>query len=100
MQCAGVDSADSYQELTNFIAVVSSQSSVTHFILHARKCLLRGLSPAENRSIPPLRCPARMKATAQLYSPHPERLAPPLAFDSLLLQMPHLCQTAVAATMF
>lgn len=26
-----------------------------HFIIHARKCLLRGLSPAQNRSVPPLR---------------------------------------------
>ncbi|KAK9804135.1 hypothetical protein WJX73_003545 [Symbiochloris irregularis] len=51
----GVDDADSYEELCNFIATVSSQSSVSHFILHARKCLLSGLSPAENRTIPPLR---------------------------------------------
>jgi len=31
-----------------------AEGGVKHFIIHARKCLLKGLSPAENRSIPPL----------------------------------------------
>lgn len=30
-------------------------AGVTHFIVHARKAILGGLSPAQNRSIPPLR---------------------------------------------
>ena len=53
---AGVDDCDSYQALCRFIRVVSTHSAVTHFIIHARKCLLKGLSPRENRTIPPLRC--------------------------------------------
>ena len=28
---------------------------MTHFIVHARKAILGGLSPAQNRSVPPLR---------------------------------------------
>lgn len=40
--------------MVNFVKVVG-ESGVTHFIVHARKCLLKGLSPAQNRSIPPLR---------------------------------------------
>jgi hypothetical protein len=40
---AGVDDCDSYQELCNFIKTVSEGSPVTHFIIHARKCLLKGL---------------------------------------------------------
>ena len=28
---------------------------MTHFIVHSRKCLLKGLSPAQNRTVPPLR---------------------------------------------
>ena len=32
-----------------------SASGVNHFIVHARKCLLNGLSPHENRTIPPLK---------------------------------------------
>ncbi|CAL8471488.1 g11030 [Coccomyxa elongata] len=51
----GVDNVDSYEALCNFISVVSKGSGVSHFIMHARKCLLKGLSPHENRTIPPLR---------------------------------------------
>jgi tRNA-dihydrouridine synthase A len=51
----GVDNVDSYDALHKFISVVSSRSPVRHFMIHARKCLLKGLNPAQNRSIPPLR---------------------------------------------
>ena len=43
-----------YEELCNFIEVVSSVG-VEHFTIHARKCLLEGLSPEQNRKIPPLK---------------------------------------------
>lgn len=39
----------------DFIHTVVSQSPTTHFIIHARKALLSGLSPAENRKVPPLK---------------------------------------------
>ncbi|KAG2372504.1 uncharacterized protein HKW66_Vig0206270 [Vigna angularis] len=39
----------------DFIYKVSSLSPAKHFIIHSRKALLKGLSPAENRSIPPLK---------------------------------------------
>jgi tRNA-dihydrouridine synthase A len=51
----GVDDKDSYDLMHEFIRVVSTGSPVTHFIIHARKCLLKGLSPHQNRTIPPLR---------------------------------------------
>jgi len=51
----GVDEADSYEQLVEFVRVVSMRGGVKIFIIHARKCLLKGLSPAQNRSIPPLR---------------------------------------------
>ncbi|KAK4253738.1 hypothetical protein QN277_010376 [Acacia crassicarpa] len=51
----GVDDHDSYNELCDFIYKVSSMSPVKHFIIHSRKALLNGISPAENRSIPPLK---------------------------------------------
>ncbi|KAL9260912.1 tRNA-dihydrouridine(20/20a) synthase-like protein [Drosera capensis] len=35
--------------------MVSSSSPVKHFIIHSRKALLNGISPVENRSIPPLK---------------------------------------------
>lgn len=49
----GVDNHDSYEMLVNFIEKVSAAGCKT-FILHARKAWLKGLSPKENREIPPL----------------------------------------------
>ncbi|PXF44196.1 tRNA-dihydrouridine(20/20a) synthase [Gracilariopsis chorda] len=51
----GVDNDDSYQQLCDFVSVVSERGGVSHFIVHARKAILGGLSPAQNRTIPPLR---------------------------------------------
>lgn len=34
---------------------MSENSPVTHFIIHARKCFLKGLNPHQNRTVPPLR---------------------------------------------
>lgn len=50
----GVDDHDSYEELTHFIDTVRS-GGVNKFIIHARKCLLNGLTTKQNRDIPPLR---------------------------------------------
>jgi len=49
----GVDHADSYEELTHFIQTVN-QAGCHIFIIHARKAWLNGLSPKQNREIPPL----------------------------------------------
>lgn len=51
----GVDDFDTYDWLCHFIRTVSENSPVRHFIIHARKAFLKGLSPAQNRTIPPLR---------------------------------------------
>jgi tRNA-dihydrouridine synthase A len=50
----GVDENDSYEELSQFIRLVSAAGCEV-FIIHARKAWLNGLSPKENREIPPLR---------------------------------------------
>jgi tRNA-dihydrouridine synthase A len=50
----GIDDRDSYEELLEFLQIVSSAGCDT-FILHARKAWLRGLNPRENRDRPPLR---------------------------------------------
>ncbi len=50
----GIDDRDSYQELTDFISAIASAGCQT-FIVHARKAWLSGLSPKQNRDIPPLR---------------------------------------------
>ncbi|WCJ18500.1 tRNA-dihydrouridine(20/20a) synthase [Euphorbia peplus] len=51
----GLDNHDSYNELCDFIYKVSSLSPTKHFIIHSRKALLNGISPADNRKIPPLK---------------------------------------------
>lgn len=50
----GIDERDSYEELVHFVATVAASGCDT-FIIHARKAWLQGLSPKENREIPPLR---------------------------------------------
>lgn len=50
----GIDARDSYEELVDFVGQVAAGGCET-FIIHARKAWLRGLSPKENREIPPLR---------------------------------------------
>lgn len=50
----GIDENDSYEHLTSFVGQVNAAGCDT-FIIHARKAWLKGLSPKENREIPPLR---------------------------------------------
>ncbi|WP_431066716.1 tRNA dihydrouridine(20/20a) synthase DusA [Methylotuvimicrobium sp.] len=50
----GIDDQDSYEALHRFITLVS-EAGCRVFIIHARKAWLSGLSPKENREIPPLR---------------------------------------------
>jgi len=49
----GVDDSDSYEELAGFVECVAAVGCEI-FILHARKAWLSGLSPKQNREIPPL----------------------------------------------
>ena len=49
----GIDDQDSYEFLHTFIEQVS-QAGCQHFIVHARKAWLSGLSPKQNREVPPL----------------------------------------------
>nr|WP_281285054.1 tRNA dihydrouridine(20/20a) synthase DusA [Colwellia demingiae] len=49
----GIDDLDSYEFLHNFIGEVS-KADCRHFIIHARKAWLTGLSPKQNRDVPPL----------------------------------------------
>lgn len=49
----GVDDQDPEQTLFSFVETVAA-SGVSTFIVHARKAWLKGLSPKENRDVPPL----------------------------------------------
>src|SRR5712664_542169 len=50
----GIDSIADYQFLKNFVATIA-EAGCTTFIVHARNAMLKGLSPKENREIPPLK---------------------------------------------
>ena len=52
----GVDDQEPAEILPRFIEVVAG-AGVRHFVIHARKAWLQGLSPKENREIPPLDYP-------------------------------------------
>ncbi|HEY6985460.1 MAG TPA: tRNA dihydrouridine(20/20a) synthase DusA [Rhodanobacteraceae bacterium] len=49
----GVDEQDEYADLERFVETVRA-TGCTVFVVHARKAWLEGLSPKENREIPPL----------------------------------------------
>ena len=60
----GIDGLERYEDMERFVGVVAAAGCET-FIVHARIAVLQGLSPKENRSVPPLRYEDvyRLKAT-------------------------------------
>lgn len=50
----GVDDVTDYASFRAMIDTITGNSPCTKFYIHARTCLLKGLSPAENRKVPPL----------------------------------------------
>lgn len=50
----GIDGRDRYDDLRRFVDAVA-EGGCESFIVHARKAVLGGLSPKENREVPPLR---------------------------------------------
>ena len=50
----GIDDMQSYEEMLHFVDTVAA-TGCTHFVVHARIAILQGLSPKENREVPPLR---------------------------------------------
>jgi tRNA-dihydrouridine synthase A len=51
----GIDRVESYDFVRDFVGTVHQRGGCTVFIVHARNAWLQGLSPKENREIPPLR---------------------------------------------
>ena len=50
----GVDNDDSFVNLNNFVRCIAN-AGADRFTVHARKAILKGLNPKQNRTIPPLR---------------------------------------------
>jgi tRNA-dihydrouridine synthase A len=63
----GIDDQDAHEGLKRFVAIVSAGGCRT-FIVHARKAWLKGLSPKQNRDVPPL----DHKRVHTLKQDHPE----------------------------
>ncbi|MDX5373222.1 MAG: tRNA dihydrouridine(20/20a) synthase DusA [Pseudomonadaceae bacterium] len=63
----GINGRDSYAELCEFVGSVR-EAGCTSFTVHARIAILEGLSPKENREIPPL----RYEVAAQLKRDFPD----------------------------
>ncbi len=53
----GIDDQDSYEFLCDFVGTVAERGGCEMFVIHGRKAWLSGLSPKENREIPPLDYP-------------------------------------------
>ncbi len=49
----GVDEVDSFYSLDNFVKQIAN-AGADRFTIHARKAILKGLNPKQNRTIPPL----------------------------------------------
>ena len=65
----GVDDQDPNQVLPEFLKYLSD-AGVTRVIIHARKAILKGLSPKENRNVPPLNYPLVFKMKEQFPNLH------------------------------
>lgn len=63
----GVDDQNPEQSLFTLVDLCA-KAGVTTFVVHARKALLKGLSPKENRDVPPLNYPLVYRLKAD----HPE----------------------------
>lgn len=50
----GIDGQESYESLANFVEILA-ESGCQRFSVHARIAVLKGLSPKDNRKVPPLR---------------------------------------------
>ncbi len=52
----GIDRAESYGFVRDFVGTVAQRGGCQVFIVHARSAWLKGLSPKQNREVPPLNC--------------------------------------------
>jgi tRNA-dihydrouridine synthase A len=62
----GIDQFEDYGFVRDFVGTVAERSGCSVFIAHARNAILKGLSPKENREIPPLRYPYVYRLKADL----------------------------------
>ncbi len=82
----GIDDQDEEQALFAFVEA-NAKAGCKNFIIHARKAWLKGLSPKENREIPPL----NYALVHQLKTAHPHlHIEINGGFETLAQALPHL----------
>ena len=64
----GIDRIEGYDYLRDFVATVATRSDCRVFVVHARNAILKGLSPKENREIPPLKKPTHVHRLKQEFA--------------------------------
>lgn len=85
----GVDELDRYEDMARFVSVVAS-AGCRRFTVHARKAWLQGLSPKENRTIPPLRHPEVHRLKAEFPHLLVETNGGVRAVDAVLAHLQHV----------
>ncbi len=85
----GVDDQDASEVLPDFLQRISD-AGVTRVSIHARKAWLKGLSPKENRDIPPLDYPLVHKMKDQFAGMHVSTNGGLATLDAAELQLDHL----------
>jgi len=85
----GIDHIDRYEDMVAFVAVVA-EAGCDRFTVHARKAWLAGLSPKENREIPPLRYADVRRLKADFPHLHIEINGGLRSLDAALEQLDHV----------
>lgn len=85
----GIDDRDSYEHMRDFVRAVAS-AGADRFSVHARIAWLSGLSPRENRDVPPLRYPDVHRLKAELPHLAIEINGGILDLDSAAAQLAHV----------
>ena len=85
----GIDDLDRYEDMLEFVRAVA-QSGADRFSVHARKAWLSGLSPKENRNVPPLRYADVHRLKAELPNLSIEINGGFTTLDEVLTQLQHV----------
>lgn len=85
----GIDEIDRYEDMLRFVDVVAP-SGADRFTVHARKAWLQGLSPKQNRNVPPLRYAEVHRLKAERPHLHIEINGGIRTLDQTLEQLEHV----------
>jgi tRNA-dihydrouridine synthase A len=85
----GVDELDRYEDMRKFVEIVAA-AGCDRFTVHARKAWLQGLSPKQNRTVPPLRHGEIHRLKRELPDLHIETNGGITSLDRVAEELEHL----------